>query len=373
MKRKLKKKNNIFVDTKKKPVMRIKYCLFFLLLFSFSKLSAQEDPLFTFFPWMHSFFNPGAMGEKEHHLNFTGILRQQSMLNHEKENPNSLDGGNDNNSTGNPDKPVKYMQDVQEVLLNIDSYIKQIRGTVGVTFLKDRIGYFDNIGFKIGYATKFRVRGGKLGVGLQLGFLNITPATDKFNPTQTDDPTIANVKQSESTMDFDMGFGLHYRTPKWYVGLSGTQLLGGIRISGESNSFSPPTQLYFTGGYIWDLKTPIPWSIEPHILIQTNLANWRFGVMALARYNGILWFGASVQNMGVAVLFGAVPFYNYGNEYLKGLEIGVGYTFATTKFSYVREGGFGDFELVVRYGFNLYKEKALSGYGSSRHLYKNQY
>jgi hypothetical protein len=174
-------------------------------------------------------------------------------------------------------------------------------------------------------------------------------------------------------MDFDMNVGVHYRTPTWYVGVSCAQLLGGVRISGEATSLKPVQQLYVTGGYIWNLKTPVPWSIEPQILIRSNFATWQLNVMALARYNGILWFGASYQNGGIAALFGAVPFYNGTNEYLKGLEIGVAYTFTTTKFSYVRGGGFGDFELVVRYGFNFYKEKALSGYGSSRHLYKNQY
>jgi hypothetical protein len=97
-------------------------------------------------------------------------------------------------------------------------------------------------------------------------------------------------------------------------------------------------------------------------------------MMALARYNGILWFGLSYQlNMGIAALFGAVPFYNGTSEYLKGLELGIAFTFPTVKFGWVRTGSWGDFELVVRYGFNFYKEKNLTGYGSSRHLYKNQY
>jgi len=363
--------------------MRIKYCLIFLFLFAFSKLFAQEDPLFTFFPWAQAVYNPGAMGEKENHLNFIGILRQQSLLQKDTtKNSNSSDGNNNNNNNindnNNKRKNRDYIKlDGQQVLVNIDSYIKQIKGAVGVTFLKDQnvtAAGFDNIGFKLGYATKLKVRRGKLGIGIQFGFLNMKPVSTNWDPLQPGDPTLALLTgEQSSVMDFDIGFGVHYKTPTWYVGVSGSQLLGGVRISGEKDILHVPQQLYITGGYIWELKTPVPWSIEPHLLVRTNLATWNLGVMALARYNGILWFGVSYQDGGIAALLGAVPFYNQGNEYLKNLELGLAFTFPTVKYGFVKTGSFGDFELVVRYGFNFYKEKALSGYGSSRHLYKNQY
>ena len=352
--------------------MRIKYCLIFLFLFSFSKLFAQEDPLFTFFPWGQAFYNPGAMGEKENHLNFVGILRQQSMGMGEK------DSIKDKNNT-NPDNGEfsNKSQGGQQVLIHIDSYIKQIKGAVGVTFLKDKNGdKFDNIGFRLGYAAKLRVRRGKLGIGVQLGFLNTKPTSSKLNPFDNPDDTVTQFEGDQaSVMDFDMNFGLHYRTPTWYAGISCSRLLGGgVRISGDKDIIDVPQQLYVTGGYIWDLKTAIPWSIEPHLLIRTNLATWQLDLLALARYNGILWFGLSYQlDNAVAVLFGAVPFYNNASEYLKGLELGLAYSFDTKKFGYKANGSWGDFELVVRYGFNFYKEKVLTGYGSSRHLYKNQY
>jgi len=377
----LKKKKKYFCAHQKKPVMRIKYTLFFLFLLSFSKLFAQEDPKFLFFPWSQSFYNPAAMGEKENHLNFVGILRQQSMLIKDDADPananvnnNNNNNNDDNNNLFGKSKENAFQKvDGQQVMVGLNSYIKQIKGAVGVMFLKDKNAYFDNIAFKFGYASKFRIRRGKLGIGLQLGFLNVKPA-DNFNPNQPDDPTLTALKSSETFMDFDLSFGLHYKTPTWYVGVSGTQLIGGVRISGEIGPLHVPQQLYLMGGYVWNLQTSVPWSIEPHILFRSNLSTWSMDVMALARYNGILWFGLSYQlNKGIAVLLGAVPFYNYGNDYLKELEIGVAYNISTEKFSYKQGGGWGDFELVVRYGLNFFREKALSGYGSSRHLYKNQY
>ena len=368
----MKKKNNIFVLTKKKPFMRIKYCFLFLFLFSFCTIFAQEDPRTSLFPWMQSYYNPGAMGDTERNLDFTGLLRQHAFLMREDPSTNKPNTeGEDNNNQG-ASKPIKV--DGQQVFLNIESYIKQIKGAVGLMFLKDKNGSSDNICVKFGYAARLPIRGGKLGIGVQFGFLNQKPSSSNMRPLQQGDPTVENLSKTESFLDFDMNFGLHYKAPTWYVGVSGTQLIGGVRISSDRNFLSPVRQIYITGGYIWNLQTPVPWAIEPNLLIRSNFSTWTMDVMALARYNGILWFGLSYQlQYAISLLFGAVPFYNNTNVYLKGLELGIAYSFSTTKYTFKPGGSFGDFEILVRYGFNFYKDKQLSGYGSSRHLYKNQY
>ena len=340
--------------------MRIRYCFIFLFFFSFCTAIAQENPRITLFPWMNPYYNPGTMGENELNLNFTGIFRQQSLG--MKDTPPS--------SEGEEAKPNKV--NGEQIYLNVDSYIKKIKGAVGISFLKDKNGYYDNIDFKLGYAARLPVYGGKLGIGVQLGFLNQKPNKDKWFPNDNPDPIITDM--TESYLDFDINFGLHYKAPTWYVGVSGTQLIGGVRVSGGKDVSSLARRIYISGGYIWNLKTAVPWSIEPSVLIGSNLASWNLDVMAVARYNGILWFGLTYQwQHGIAVLLGAVPFYNSTNTYLKGLELGLSYTFATSKYSYRSSGGWGDFEILIRYGFNFFREKPLTGYGSSRHLYKNQY
>jgi len=388
--------------------MRFKYCLILLFFIPFFTLVAQSDPGFTFFPWAAPFYNPAALGEGEKHLNFTGILRQTNLRMAEIGDITDIED-DQNNGIPNPidpkennGKPPRSNQGGQKVLLNIDSYIKKIKGAVGVTFLKNQDAQQDNIGFGIGYAARLPVRRGKLGIGVQVGLLNqskvgksgsnngtgtglesgtgtgtetgMGTGLGQLNPIDQGDGTLDQFNQMESVLDLNMNFGLHYRTATWYVGVSGTQLLGGIRVSGaETTILTIPRQLYITGGYIWNLKTVVPWSIEPSLIIYTPFSTCSFYAMVIARYNGILWFGASYElTSAISVLLGAVPFYNYPSDYLKGLELGVAFGFETKKFGYVKGGSWGNFELVVRYGFNFYKEKALSGYGSSRHLYKNE-
>jgi len=358
-------KKVIFVRTKIKWLMRKKYCFIFLFIFPFYTLFAQEDPRVTLFPWLQPFYNPAAMGEKDNHINFTGIFRQHAFL---------MEVQNDEASSGTGSDVFDKVNG-EQFLLNMDSYIKAIRGAVGIMFVSDKnAGSFDNIHLRFGYATKIRIQGGKLGIGLHLGFLNMKTSKTNFKPNQESDPTVDGLKQAESLLDFDMSFGVHYRAPTWHAGISCTQLLGGVRISGEENFLNVPQQLYITGGYIWDLRTPTYWTIEPNVIIRSNFSTWTMDIMAAARYNGILWFGLSYQlDWAVAAFFGTVPFHNKGDSYLKGLEIGVSYSFPTAKFGYKANGGSkGDFEILIRYGLNFYREKPLTGYGSSRHLYKNQ-
>jgi len=356
-------KKVIFVRTKIKRLMRTKYCFVFLFIFPFYTLFAQEDPRVTLFPWLQPFYNPAAMGEKDNHINFTGVFRQHALLAQVKDEEASAGSGSD----------VYKKAHGEQFLLNMDSYIKAIRGAVGVMFVSDKNGgNFENIHFKFGYTTKIRIQGGKLGIGAHFGFLNMKEVKERFNPNQTPDPVV-DMSLQASVLDFDMSFGVHYRAPTWHAGISCTQLLGGVRISGEKNLLHVPQQLYITGGYIWDLRTPAYWTIEPNVIIRSNFTSWSIDVMAAARYNGILWFGISYQlDWAVAAFFGTVPFYNKGDSYLKGLEIGVSYSFPTAKSGFRANGSKGDIEILIRYGLNFYREKPLTGYGSSRHLYKNQ-
>ena len=59
--------------------------------------------------------------------------------------------------------------------------------------------------------------------------------------------------------------------------------------------------------------------------------------------------------------------------YLKGLDLGVAYSFTTNSLAYKKHRSFGDIEVVVRYCFDIYKPEVFSGYGNSRYIYKNRY
>lgn len=328
------------------------------------KLSAQQDAQFTLFPWASLYYNPGTAGEQNNTLCFTGIYNQKYM-GLKQAYPDPTNPANINTDNISP----------QDFLVNVEFFSRKIRGAIGVSFISDKITFFHNIGVRLGYTFRFNLGGGKMGIGFQAGLFNQSLTPDDFRALQEGDPLLQLLKDSESYMDLDFNFGLHYKAERWDIGISAVNLLGkkSISLSG-GEELNLARQLYIHGGYNWTLPWNPSWVLEPKALIKTDFASFQVDIMALARYNGILWGGLSYRiNDAVSLLFGARPFWNSSNNYLKGLDVGISYGFTTTKFAYTKQGSAGDFELMIRYCFDIFRQEVFSGYGSSRNIYKNQY
>jgi type IX secretion system PorP/SprF family membrane protein len=325
---------------------------------------AQEQNQFTLFPWAAPYFNAGAIGEQHNTLCFTAIFAQQKVDLHdvyEKEG-----------------QTIKDNTSPQQLYFTLESYLKPLHGSLGVTFIKDKIGYSDNIGVKLGYAFKMNIPTGKLSIGLQVGLYNIKLDGEKLRTVHENDPIVEGVKNSESFMDLDFHFGILYKAERWYAGIGTTNLATTtkLRFSGDPNVFSNSRQLYLHGGYTWVIPANPSWEIEPQAILMGVIGSKFDGsltLMALARYNKIYWGGLSYRyGDDISVLFGARPFHNSSNNYMKGLDMGLAYGFPINKLG-AHNRSFGTVEVMVRYCFDIYKEPVFSGYGSSRAIYKNQY
>ena len=341
--------------------MKKRYILSVLLLVLTVAGYAQQDAQFTLFQWATPDYNAGAIGEQSNTLCFTGIFRQQYT------------GWNDTymDESGNPQK---FNTSPQQIYISMESYLRKLHGGLGVTLIKDKIGYFNNVGVKLGYSFKLKIPTGSLGIGVQAQLLSQKLDKTHFNPTQDGDPLLEGMSDKESWLDLDFSAGVFYKADRWNAGIGVTQIAEKIRLSGDKKSYEMSRNLYFHGGYTWVLPWDPSWEIIPQALIKTDLATAQFDLMLLTRYNGILWGGLSYRIQdAVSVLFGARPFFNSSNNYLKGLEMGLGYSFTTSKLGYKPDRSYGDIEIMLRYCFDIYKEEVFSGYGSSRGIYKNQY
>ncbi|MCQ2271213.1 MAG: PorP/SprF family type IX secretion system membrane protein [Bacteroidales bacterium] len=335
---------------------------FLLLLMLFvSSAFAQDDAQFTLFPWATMYYNPGAMGEQSNTLCFTGFYRQAYV--------GWQDVYTDENGQVTKEKTAP-----REFMFNIESYLRKCKGSFGLSILSDRVGFYNNVGIRFGYAYKLKIPTGHLGIGLQVSFFNQAIDGSKLHALQENDAVLTKLQGEESVMDFDINFGLFYKADRWNVGLSGTQLITKARLSGDASVINRSRQLYLHGGYIWILPWNPSWTLEPSALIKTDLKSVQFDLMLLTRYNGVFWGGLSYRiDDAVSLLFGARPFYNHSNNYLKGIDLGLAYGITTSKMGYKKDRGYGDIEIMIRYCFDIYKEEVFSGYGSTRNIYKNQY
>lgn len=325
---------------------------------------AQDDAQFTLFPWATSYYNAGGIGEQNNTLCFTFLYDNKSLAWRDVYN-------------GAGDSISKDKTAPQDFLLNIESYLKKLHGSIGLSLISDQIGYYKSIGVKLGYSYKLRIGGGHMGIGAQISFFNQQTDPSGFRPIDPNDPVLDNL--SESTTDLDFGLGVHYTTDQWYAGVSVTQLAAAfdkdqkLRIAGDHGPARTP-QMYFHGGYTWIVPANPNWEILPQTLVKTDFKTFQWDLMVLARYNGIYWGGLSYRLQdAVSLVFGARPFYNSSNVYLKGLDAGVSYSITTNKLGYRRYRSFGDVEVMVRYCFDIYKPEVFSGYGSTRSIYKNWY
>ena len=322
---------------------------------------AQDDAQFTLFPWATSYYNAGGIGEQNNTLCFTALYNNKYMG--WKDVLNEAD-------TGKKTAP-------QDFYLSVESYLKKLHGSLGITFISDRIGFYKNTGAKLGYAYKLRIGGGHLGIGAQVSIFNQAIDAGGLRPVESGDPLLDQL--SESTLDLDFSFGALYKTDQWYAGVGVTQIAAPLdkdqklRLSGEHGS-KRNMQLYFHGGYTWIVPANPNWEIMPQTMLKTDLSTVQWDAMLLARYNGVYWGGLGYRlDDAVSLIFGARPFYNSSNIYLKGLEAGISYGITTNKLAYRTNRSFGDFEVMIRYCFDIYKPEIFSGYGSTRSIYKNQY
>ncbi len=323
---------------------------------------AQDDAQFTFFPWVTSYYNAGGIGEQSNTLCFTADYNNKYI------------GWGDAYSINNDSV---YRTAPQDFLFSVESYLKKLHGSLGLTLVRDQLGFYKNTGVKLGYSYKLRIGGGSLGIGFNVSLFNQSIESDKFKPITPGDPTLDNL--SESTLDIDFGFGLLYKADNWYVGAGVTQLAAlfdknqVLRVSGEYGPHRT-SQLYLHGGYTWVLPFNPNWELMPQTLIKTDYKKFQWDLLLLARYNGVYWGGLGYRLQDcVSLCFGARPFYNSSNVYLKGLDLGVSYSITTNSLAYQKHRSFGDVEVVVRYCFDIFKPEIFSGYGNSRYIYKNRY
>jgi len=296
---------------------------------------AQQEAQYTQHPYAILPINPGYAGSNDAICAST-ILRQQWA------------GFKDQNGTSTSP---------QDILFMMDAPISLLRGGVGISILKDKLGYEDNINVKLGYSFRLPIGrdGGVIGIGAQVGFLNKTIDFTKFVPNEDSDPLLVG-KGKVSDMFTDMSFGLFYKVPNlYYAGISSTQLL-----ESSSNIGVKLKRHYFiTGGYEWIYPENPNLVFEPSLLIKTDFASAQYDVSAIAKWNNRFWGGLNyrVQD-AVSIVLGANPF-TTGS--MKGLKIGYSYDISTSKIG--REGrSFGSHEIMVKYCFKITKTPVVFGY-----------
>lgn len=236
----------------------------------------------------------------------------------------------------------------------------KIKSGVGLLVESDKIGFERDINLTLSYSYHMELGQGELGAGLSAGMFNMTldptweiPSGDIFTPP-SGDPLIPESK--ESSVVFDMGLGMYYKTDKYYAGISVTHInKPSIKFSKGVSYLS--RHYYLTGGYILQLPNP---SLEllPSVYAVSDGKVIQFSATSLLRYNKKVWGGVSYRpGDAVAAILGI--------ELFNGIKIGYAYDFPVTD---IIKNTSGSHEFMVNYCFNLSMGKSPMRYKSIRFL-----
>ena len=302
------------------------------LIFSFVQSYSQTDPVFSQTSSVMNLFNPGYAGSNDK-ICLNAAHREQWV---------GFDGA-PSTSFFSAEAPFSFLGADHGAALSI---------------LNDGYGFYSDLGLMLSYAYRLDLGKGKLGIGINGGVLNKT-----IDPEWTDvegiidtqgDPVIP--KSKESSMGFDIGFGLFYRSENLFLGISTTHL-NQPRIMYETASTYVPRHYYVTAGYKLQLANPLIELMPSFILKSDGRAN-QLMMNAHLRYNKRVWGGVSYRT-GDAIV-GLI-----GVELFNGVRVGYSYDFAVSKIHHYTSGSH---ELTVGYCFDLSMDKTPQKYKSVRFL-----
>ena len=300
-------------------------------------VQAQFDPQIGQYMFLPTAYNPAAAGDEDlmkvagmHRMQFTGIKNAPMTT---------------------------YFSFASPFVIG------KTKHAAGVRFLNDRFGLFSNQALHAQYAYRLKLGNGYLAIGADLGFVNISFANDSVNLSKlnadyfsSSDPALPT-GQGGNGMTFDLGLGIWYSAPTWWVSASMSHLTYPTLHWSDESDFHLKGTMYLAGGYNWRLRNK-NWVLKPSMLVMSDFREWDINIAMIAELKDRYRFGASYRIMGNVGLI-------LGMDIIAGLQIGYTYELPTSKLIYE---SYGSHELYLAYGFDILKPKRTNRYKSVRYL-----
>lgn len=295
---------------------------------------AQQDRAITHFMYDKMSLNPGMTG-----MNIENAICASSIYRNQWDKVN-----------GAPNSAI----------LNVDANLNQygLPGGVGISFYHDAIAYTRQNTAVLNYSYHLPLQGGYLGIGVGVGITNLGMNGDNWVPPSTqNDPSLPT---TFSETKLDANFGLYYKAPDFYVGLSSTHLPAA---DFNDDNTPPGTSLvgmasvrhyYLMGGYTYRDIRPGD-DIEANLLVRTDMIKTSFDLGARYMWNKQLYGGLSYRlSDAVGVMLGANIFQLINGGSLaprtNSLTVGYSYDISVNKLASVSRGSH---EMMVKYCYFL--------------------
>jgi type IX secretion system PorP/SprF family membrane protein len=162
----------------------------------------------------------------------------------------------------------------------------------------------------------------------------------------------------ESSITYDLDFGLYYTTPKLYVGLAATHLPQ-QQLKADELNFLVARHYFVLAGYNIDINGDF--TITPNILAKSDAKSTIFDINVTGMYQKMVWLGASYRMTdAIAAMAG------YQKEVGKSsMKIGIAYDFTT---SAIKNHSSGTPEVVLGYCYKIIPKQKTQSHINPRFL-----
>lgn len=229
-------------------------------------------------------------------------------------------------------------------VIGIDGPVANGKVGVGLSILTDKIGFENTLQGKLSGNYKFDVGQGKLGLGIDLDFMQ-HQIDGNFRASDPGDPSIPTSGVSGTA--FDLGFGAYYNNDKFFAGVSASHLL---ESSVDLDNFSKVYKRHMYGMVGYNLEVSPMVILKPMIFVKNVSGNTTFDINVNAQYNERFWVGLSYRNEDAIVGM-------LGMNVTEKLKVGYSYDFTTSQLKNYSDG---THEIMLGYCFMVKKKVPVS-------------
>ncbi|MGN6645500.1 MAG: type IX secretion system membrane protein SprP [Cytophaga sp.] len=261
-----------------KKISRILFIFLGVMCLEMSAFS-QQDAQFSHYMFNSMNYNPGYAG-LEGVTRITGIFRKQWL------------GYSSTTDAPGGTSPTSAVITANTLL----PFLNQRTG-VGANFVYDSKGPINTTELQISLAYHFKIKTGKLGVGLRSGFRYENLNTNWYQVIDRTDPIYTNLLNAPaSQVKPDIAAGLYWQTPKYYIGVSASHFSGTKYTYGIDTSIASKlsSHAYVTAGYTFNFSGGML-KLTPNAFFQTDTRNYTYLFGATLMYNDKFYGGISAR------------------------------------------------------------------------------
>jgi type IX secretion system PorP/SprF family membrane protein len=264
-----------------------------LIVMSGVSVQAQQDPQFTQYMLNNLYVTPAYAGV-EGVTQLTAIHRSQWQ--------------GYQSSFGDGGAPTTQM-------VSFTAPVYKVRGGFGTYIINDQLGPQNNLEAQAMFAYHLGIKDSKLSFGIKAGIYSVSINGTYYRYIQDGDPQILTGKESQVRPD--LGFGLFYRSEKYYMGFGVNHLLKSQFDFGLNEARNAlENHMNFTAGYFYEVNFDL--KLNPTILVKTDFKEYSFDLGLIATLKDKMWAGLSFRQSEAANVM-------LGYSFLKDKALKFGY------------------------------------------------